>query len=343
VVIRCLAGPRLRSFAVRLPLAAAMIIIAAACSGGAAPAVTPANARFDWQLPRGFPLPLTAVDNLQTPAKFALGRRLFYDRRLSANGTQACGDCHQQNRAFSDGKTTATGSTGQQHTRNAMTLTNAGYNASYTWDSTRVRSLEQQALVPMFNTHPIELGVTGHEKEIVARFRDDEALFRDAFPGERKPVSIRNMARALAAFERALISGRSPYDRLVYSGDENALSTGAWRGMRIFFSKRAGCSECHQGFNFAGESRYAGHSATKPVLVRNGVTAGAFRVPTLRNIELTAPYMHDGSIASLDAVIERYAVARKLPLDASERADLAEFLRSLTDLDFVNDSRFAAP
>jgi cytochrome c peroxidase len=168
-------------------------------------------------------------------------------------------------------------------------------------------------------------------------------LFRAAFPGERKPVTIRNMARALAAFERALISGRSPYDRLVYGGDENALSASAWRGMRLFFTKRAGCSECHQGFNFGAESRYAGRSKAKPVLVRNGVTDGAFRVPTLRNVELTAPYMHDGSIATLDEVIERYAVARKLSLDATDRADLAEFLRSLTDREFVADSRFAAP
>jgi cytochrome c peroxidase len=327
----------------RLLIAAATFIVAAACSGSGVPVAAPDNARFEWQLPRGFPLPLTQPDNLQTPAKFALGRRLFYDRRLSANGTQSCGDCHQQSRAFSDGKPTAIGSTGQQHTRNAMTLTNAGYNASYTWDSTRVRSLETQAFVPMFNTHPIELGVAGHEREIVTRFRDDEALFRAAFPGERQAVSIRNIVKALAAFERALISGRSPYDRLVYGGDENALATSAWRGMRLFFTKRAGCSECHQGFNFAGESRYAGHSSTKPVLVRNGVTEGAFRVPTLRNVELTAPYMHDGSIATIDEVISRYMVARKLALDASDRADLAEFLRSLTDREFVQDSRFAAP
>ncbi|HEX3578410.1 MAG TPA: cytochrome c peroxidase [Thermoanaerobaculia bacterium] len=324
----------------RLLIAAATFIVAAACS---APVVVPEIARFDWQLPRGFPLPLTEPDNLQTPAKFALGRRLFYDRRLSANGTQSCGDCHQQSRAFSDGKSVAVGSTGQHHMRNAMTLTNAGYNASYTWDSTRVRSLEQQATVPMFNTHPIELGVAGHEKEIVSRFRADDALFRAAFPGERRPISIRNITRALAAFERALISGHSPYDRLVYGAEENALTPSAWRGMRLFFSKRAGCSECHQGFNFSGESRYAGHSKTKPVLVRNGVTDGAFRVPTLRNIELTAPYMHDGSIATIDDVIERYVVARKLSLDANDRADLAEFLRSLTDREFVSDARFAAP
>lgn len=224
-----------------------------------------------------------------------------------------------------------------------MTLTNAGYNASYTWDSTRFRSLEQQALVPMFNTHPIELGVKGHEQENVARFNVDDAMFRAAFPDDRQPVNIRNIVKALATFERALISGHSPYDRLVYGGDQNALSPAAWRGMRLFFTARAGCSECHQGFNFSGESRYAGHSKTKPVLVRNGITAGAFRVPTLRNCELTAPYMHDGSIATLDDVIERYVIARKLSLDATERADLAEFLRSLTDREFVSDARFSAP
>src|SRR5207248_7259337 len=112
----------------RLLIAAATLIVAAACSGGGAPvAAPPEQARFDWQLPRGFPLPLTEADNVQTPAKFALGRRLFYDRRLSANGTQACSDCHQQSRAFSDGKPVAIGSSGQHHTRNAMTLTNAGY------------------------------------------------------------------------------------------------------------------------------------------------------------------------------------------------------------------------
>ena len=342
-VLRDRVAARPRSSLTSLIATATLVI--AACSGGGTPAVTPTEEpRFAWHLPAGFPLPLTEPDNLQTPAKFALGRQLFYDRRLSANGTQACGDCHQQAHAFSDGRPTAIGSTGQHHTRNAMTLTNAGYNASYTWDSTGVRSLEQQAIVPMFNTHPIELGVSGHEQEIVSRLCDDAAtaaLFHHAFPDERRPVSIRSIAKALAAFERALISGHSPYDRLVYGGDDKALSPPAWRGMRLFFTKRAGCSDCHQGFNFSGESRYAGHSKTRPVLVRNDVTSGAFRVPTLRNVELTAPYMHDGSIATLDEVVDRYVIARKLTLDAGERSDLVAFLRALTDREFVTDPRFA--
>ncbi|HEX9161762.1 MAG TPA: cytochrome c peroxidase [Thermoanaerobaculia bacterium] len=300
---------------------------------------------FDWKLPAGFPLPIAGA-NVQTQTKFDLGRRLFYDRRLSANGKQSCSDCHQQRFAFSDGRARAAGSTGQQHPHNAMTLTNAGYNLSYTWTDTRVTTLEQQALVPMFNEHPIELGVKGHEKEIVARLRADpayESMFRDAFPRERNAIDIAHVARALAAFERALISGHSAYDRLVYGGEQNALSPAEWRGMQLFFSAHAGCSSCHQGFNFSGEVRYAGKKPDRPHLVSNGVTPGAFRVPTLRNIALTAPYMHDGSIATLAEVIDRYSEARKLALTNGEKSDLLAFLESLTDYEFIADTRFAAP
>lgn len=298
---------------------------------------------FSWSLPPGFPLPLTSGENVQTQEKFELGRRLFYDRRLSGNNTQACGDCHQQSRAFTDGRATAIGSTGATHTRNTMTLTNAAYNASYTWDNTRVRSLEQQAFVPMFNEHPVELGVGGREKEILARFANDEARFRKAFPGERRPLSMRNIARALASFERALISGRSAYDLLVFDVDDRALSDPALRGMRLFFSPRSGCSGCHSGFNLSGDVRHVGRSTVKPQLVNNGVTRGTFRVPTLRNVELTAPYMHDGSVETIAEVINRYSDARKLGLDSGEKADLRAFLESLTDHAFVTDARFAPP
>lgn len=296
-------------------------------------------------LPPGFPLPI-AGDHTQSEAKFQLGRRLFYDRRLSQNATQSCAGCHQQKLAFTDGRAQAIGSTGQRHPRNTMTLTNAAYNVSYTWTDARVRSLEQQALVPMLNEHPIELGVKRHEKEIVARFRSDpeyQAMFRAAFGGERQPVSIRNIANALAAFERELISGRSPYDRLVYGGDEHAMSEQAWRGMQLFYSTRAGCSECHRGFNFSGDARYAGRRAEKPRLVSNGVTTGRFRVPTLRNVALTAPYMHDGSVPTLGAVLDRYAESRHLSLSADDKADIIAFLNALTDTTFVTDSRFSDP
>ena len=293
-------------------------------------------------LPPGFPLPIAGA-NVQTEAKFELGRELFYDRRLSFNQTQACADCHQQIRAFTDGRAQAIGSTGQQHTRNSMTLTNVAYNATYTWTGTSIRTLEQQALVPLRNEHPIELGAKNHEREIVSRFQGDEAQFRAAFPGERHPVSLRNIANALAAFERELISGRSPYDHLVYGGDDHALTAEAWRGMRLFFSSRAGCSGCHSGFNLSGDVRYAGSKNERPRLARNGVTNGEFRVPTLRNIELTAPYMHDGSLATLETVIDRYSAARGLGLSPEEKRDLLAFLKSLTDVTFVTNPRFGDP
>ncbi|MGZ7040917.1 MAG: cytochrome c peroxidase, partial [Thermoanaerobaculia bacterium] len=281
------------------------------------------GSQYNWQLPAGFPLPIAGA-NQQTQEKFDLGRRLFYDKRLSLNGSQSCADCHQQRFAFTDGRARAVGSTGQQHSRNAMTLTNAAYNATYTWENTRIRTLEQQALIPMRNEHPIELGVRGHEKEIVSRLAADPVytrMFASAF-AERRPLRISNVTKAIAAFERGLISGRSPYDRLVYGGEEKALAPAAWRGMQLFFSARAGCSACHQGFNFSGDVRYAGKPEITPRLVSNGVTAGEFRVPTLRNIALTAPYMHDGSVATLREVVDRYAVARHLELSDAERSDL---------------------
>ena len=167
--------------------------------------------------------------------------------------------------------------------------------------------------------------------------------FRAAFPGERRPVSLRNIANALASFERELISGHSPYDKLVYGGDEHALSDEAWRGMKLFYSSRAGCAACHRGFNFSGDVRYAGSKNGRPRLSSNGVTKGEFRVPTLRNIALTAPYMHDGSLATLETVIDRYSEARRIGLSAEEKGDLIAFLKSLTDVSFVTNPRLADP
>jgi cytochrome c peroxidase len=129
----------------------------------------------------------------------------------------------------------------------------------------------------------------------------------------------------------------------VYGGEEKALSPAAWRGMQLFFSQRAGCAECHRGFNLSGVVRYVGKPDEAPRLVSNGITNGRFRVPTLRNVALTGPYMHDGSIATLAEVIGRYAEARKLSLSTEDKADLLAFLESLTDSEFVTDARFSAP
>ena len=160
-------------------------------------------------------------------AKVELGRRLFYDTRLSGNGTYSCGSCHQQARGFTDGRSQAIGSTGAAHPRSAMSLTNVAYNVSFGWADPTLRTLEAQIAVPMFNEHPIELGLTGRESEVVARFSADpadRARFAAAFFGEKSPLVFGNIVKAIAAFERTLVSGDSPLDRYLYRDDRAALS-----------------------------------------------------------------------------------------------------------------------
>lgn len=316
-------------------------------------------------------------------AGVALGRILFYDTRLSGNGSYACASCHRQELAFTDGRARALGSTGEDHPRSAMSLANVAYNVSLTWSDPELDRLEDQALVPMFGEHPVELGLAGGGEALIASLRDDAglaAMFEAAFPGDGSPVTVGNVTKALASFERTLISGDSPYDRLVYHGEMEALSESAWRGMRLFFSDRLACSGCHGGFLFSGPIRFAGGGAEKPVFHNTGLynldSAGAypatsrglydhtgrandmgrFRAPTLRNIALTAPYMHDGSIATLGGVIAHYAAGgrqggnphkserlRGFTLSPTEGDDLVAFLHSLTDERFISDPRFAAP
>ena len=156
-----------------------------------------------------------------SPAKVELGRHLFYDARLSGNGSQACASCHRQALAFTDGRPRAVGSTGEVHRRGAMSLTNVAYNVALTWADPGTRRLEDQALIPMLGDRPVELGLKGREAELVGRLEADEryvAMFRGAFPVEPAPITLANVTRALASFERTLISGDSAYDRLVYQG-----------------------------------------------------------------------------------------------------------------------------
>ena len=339
----------------------------------------PPDVPFVWQLPRGLPHPAVPADNPMTTVKVALGRRLFYDTRVSGNQTFACATCHQQAHAFTDGRARAIGSTGQAHARSAMSLTNVAYNASFGWADPSTRSLEAQIAVPMFNEHPIELGIAGHEAEIIQRFATpaDEPWFRAAFPADAHPVSLENVVRAIAAFERTLLSADSPFDRYLYRDDRTAISEAAVRGMKLFFSERVGCSGCHAGFNLSGPVTFS--SAPAPVLrftntglydldgkgaypaadhglmeqTKSPADMGRFRAPTLRNIALTAPYMHDGSVPSLDGVIAHYAAGGKGPLkapelkpftlSASETDDLVAFLESLTDPTFVTNPGFADP
>jgi cytochrome c peroxidase len=293
----------------------------------------------------------------------------------------SCATCHQQSRAFTDGRPRAVGSAGALHARSAMSLSNVAYNASYGWADPNAVTLEAQMAMPLFNEHPIELGVKGREDAIAARLAADPAIaamFADAFPGERPPVRMDTIVRAIASFERTLISGATPFDRYLYADDRAALGAAGERGMRLFFSERVGCAECHGGFNLSGPTVHEGGMITAPAFHNTGLydvdgrgsypaldrgliditrqpgDMGRFRAPTLRNIALTAPYMHDGSLPTLDRVIDHYAAGghaspfrdarmRSVRLSPGERRDLVAFLESLSDQAFVTDPAFAPP
>lgn len=242
--------------------------------------------------------------------------------------------------------------------------------------------LEDQALVPMFGKDPVELGLAGNEEMLLERLRADanyQELFSRAFPGE--PVSVLGIARALAAFQRSIVSFRTPYDRYRYLREEDAISEAAKRGMVVFFSgAKGGCFQCHGGLNFSGATRTAGgddpvvefhntglYNLSDPTgaypAPNTGLHAhtgkaedmGAFRAPTLRNIAVTAPYMHDGSIATLEEVIRHYeaggraagpytsVILRPFRLSDAEREDLIAFLRTLTDEELLVDRRWSNP
>ncbi|MEM9598737.1 MAG: MbnH family di-heme enzyme, partial [Acidobacteriota bacterium] len=347
---------------------------------------------YDWDLPAGFPRPRVPQDNPMTEAKVELGRYLFYDTRLSGNGQQSCASCHRQELAFTDGLPVAVGSTGEQHPRNSMALVNVAYNAALTWAHPELEILEDQIPIPMFGSHPVELGITGHEDDVLDRLRGAEVygpLFQQAFPGDIDPVGWENIVDALASFTRALISGNSPYDRFSYGGDHDALSPSALRGMDLFLSEDFECHHCHGGFNFSVATAHQTTVFLEKLFHNTGLydvgdgaypqgdqgafdvthlpeDTGKFRPPTLRNVAVTAPYMHDGSIATLEEVLDTYAAGGRhvvegpnagdgrrnpyksgfvpgFPMSEQEKQDLLAFLHALTDESFLTDPRFADP
>jgi cytochrome c peroxidase len=336
---------------------------------------------YVWRLPPGFPRPAVPPDNPMSIAKVQLGCYLFFDTRLSVTGTYACASCHRPELAFSDGRVTAVGATGEFVRRNAMSLTNVAYNAAYTWGSTRIVTLEAQMTTPLFGTHPVEMGLQKNDQALIRTLAAHYAHeFRDAFPDNQEPVSTVNVVKAIAAYERTLISGRSAFDRYVFDDARDALSAAARRGMTLFYSARSGCAQCHSGLNFSGPI-VSEQTSARALFANTGLynidghgaypvsdtglfeetnaarDMGRFRVPTLRNVALTAPYMHDGSIATLKEVVEHYmrggrqtspmsatttdstpkdARIRPLSLSSDERDDLVAFLESLTDADFAS-------
>jgi cytochrome c peroxidase len=305
---------------------------------------------YQWKLPRGFPEPHVPADNPMSDVKVALGRRLFFDPQLSITGTHSCASCHQPERAFSDARARSVGAKGELLAVNAMALINVAYNVSYGWSKPSLRSLEAQMLEPLLNEHPVEMGLKGREAQVVIKLLRDESYaraFATAYPGTAN-VSFDHLVKAIAAFERTMISGDSNFDRYVFAGDHAALSEPAKRGMSLFFSKQVGCATCHSGFNFSGNWRDIQGATGEPTFASNGASKEPMRVPTLRNIALTSPYMHDGRFSTLNAVLDHYDLHAaqgdpRFPiaqLTGTQRGEMIAFLEGLTDRAFLQ--RFVA-
>jgi cytochrome c peroxidase len=391
---------RLRSVGLAT-VAAAVALSSSACGDEHPLQPDPDPVDFDWDLPAGFPTPRVPEDDPMTAEKVALGRHLFYDERMSGNETMSCASCHVQALAFTDGRALAVGSTGDVLPRSSMSLTNIAYSPVLTWGNHRQMALTEQMLIPMFATHPVELGLAG-EEVLLDRLRADgtyQSLFAEAYPEDSDPFTLDNVTRVVATFERVLISGNSPEDRF-RRGDENALSASAQVGRSLFFSGEVGCFQCHSGeslqdevvfftsnFDFEGRSLphiqfdntglynltvdgeegwYPEHDTGLYAVTGNPADMGKFKVPDLRNVALTAPYMHDGSIATLEEVIDHYAAGGRtidsgpyagvgsenphksrlvagFTLTAAQRAALIDYLGALTDQAFITDSRFSNP
>jgi cytochrome c peroxidase len=338
------------------------------------PVVSVQNA-YDWKLPKGFPHPIVPLDNPMSDAKVVLGKKLFFDVDLSFNQSISCASCHQPEFAFSEPQKIAVGATGQKHRRNTQSLVNVAYNSNLTWAHSGLNRIEQQILIPMFSENPIELGITGHEDEVLQRFEKQgyATLFKTAF--DSSEVTFEQIVKALASYVRSLTSFTSAFDEYAYQNNDAAMSDAAKRGMELFFSEKFECFHCHGGFNFTQSSQHQSQKLDLRPFHNTGLynidgkgaypvydqglievtlqprDMGKFRAPTLRNVEVSAPYMHDGSLATLEDVIEFYAAGGRAqgstnPLKSSfltgfelrveQKQDLVTFLQSLTDRQFLN-------
>jgi cytochrome c peroxidase len=352
-------------------------------------APTPAPTPWAWELPSTVLPPVVPESNPMTVEKVELGRHLFYDPRLSGDGRVACASCHQQEYGFAVPEPVSSGVGGAVGVRNAQHLANTAWNATYTWMDPTIRTLEDQIVIPMFGEDPLEMGVTGNEDVVLLRLAADPAyavLFERAFPGVA--WGMPEIVQALASFVRSLVSFGSPYDR--YLQGEAALSDSELRGMNVFFSELAQCHHCHNTFllsdsaistgttffeypmlntglyNVGGTGAYPPESVGAYAFTKDEADIGAFRPPSLRNVAVTGPYAHDGSVATLEEVVDIYIRGGRLvesgpyagdgalnpyksdfvsgfTLSAEERDDLLAFLRALTDEQLLTNPAYADP
>ena len=275
-------------------------------------------------------------------ARIELGRRLFYDADLSINGTTSCATCHEQHHGFADGNRTHPGALDDPGRRNVPTLANVGDFPRLTWADPRLTSLEAQVAVPMFGQHPVEMAMKGHEAEIARRLGRDPCYrtqFAQAFPESDGTIDYPKVAIALAAFERALVSRGSDWDK-------SALGDQAREGARIF---ERNCAACHSGMNFTDSHYHRIGAVPPPDTADPGLAEvtgrprdrGRFRTPSLRNVSVSAPYLHDGSALSLDAAIAAHT--QITPLSEADRSAITAFLAGLTDQAFLTNPAFSLP
>ncbi len=318
----------------------ASILLAALVLASAGAGAADFGGSYPYPVPLGLQAPDVPDDNPVTDAKVALGKVLFFDKRLSRDSTVSCSTCHDPAKGWTDQAPVSTGIRGRKGTRSAPTVLNAAYMETLFWDG-RAKSLEEQAKGPIEN--PVEMGFTLPEAAArLAGIKGYAPLFKAAF-GDGS-VDIDRVAMAIASFERTVLTGNSPYDRW-RAGDKTAMSPAAVAGYRLFNdAKRANCVACHSGFNFSDSDFHdTGIGADEPgrgAITHQGKDMGAFKTPTLRNLKYTGPYMHDGSRKTLVEAIDLYdgggvpnpnldARIKPLHLTEIEEGDLAYFLDAL--------------
>ena len=331
---------RLRALTFGMPVVGLLAVAMTACSFGSLGSDPTRPDAYRVVVPLGLDLVAPVPeDNALSEAKIALGRKLFFDDELSADRTMSCSSCHQPEHYFTDGRTRPLGVDGRERPRNVPTILNAAYGRAFFWDG-RASSLEEQVLMPFGR----ELGIPADELVVRLGDRHDyREAFRKAFGDE--VISPRLVSHALATYVRSLRSGDAPFDRFL-NGDPGAISTDAKRGFRLFVG-RANCGVCHlpplftdHQFHNTGVS-WGSDDVGRFSVTGQKVDSGKFKTPSLRNVAMTAPYMHDGSIATLEEVLEHYVGGgvsnpnldeeiKPLELTTDERRQLIAFLESLT-------------
>jgi cytochrome c peroxidase len=318
-----------------------------------------------------------------------LGKRLFFDNRLSFNNIKSCGSCHDPKFAFSDGYRRSITAEGNNLKHNAPSLINGSFYNYFDWDNPGVTTLAKQHERPLFSRNPVEMGAKDNEKGILMRIKSDsfyKTAFIKVFPTEKDPFNFANIITAIAAYVKTLNSSDAPYDRFI-KDNTLALSASAKEGMRLFFSQQLKCGGCHVPplfttanltdntdsiyvntglYNVSNQNRYPENDKGLAAFTKKESDNGKFKTPSLRNAALTAPYMHDGSINTLEEIIDMYARGGRnitngpmagdgknnankdkritgFSISAKEKKQLIDFLYSLTDSSILTNPHFQNP